>query len=149
MDDTYLKLIDFLSPQGYYARNSKEKRILKSLEQRKIVSKKPGTKFVYIKEPKTILDHNNNAKKINFSQLLKKSFRSLRTNYKPFVSINEIRVNFTSSHNVSNQYFNTQLLFLYEEGLVEMEQALTNNENEINGIQSNNGKIFQYITDVS
>lgn len=143
--ELFLQILEFMGPEGYYARTSKEKQILTALEEKKLALKKKGTKQVYI----------INASKPNpstmdlttFLQELKRYFFEFQTLQQPFVSIGELRETFKSI-GVDEALFNKYIAELYEDHTIELEKSFTVKDGELTGLNYKNKKYFTYILSV-
>ena len=142
MQDVFLQVLNFIGPDGYYARTFKEKEIMRDLEKKELVKKKPGTKRVYIINNKR--SSNNIIDRNEFKQLLKKYFIESKTIQQPFVSIGELRKLF-QLHGVIKEIFDQYLIELYEDNCIELEKSFTADEGNISGLNYKNKKYYSYI----
>lgn len=143
--ELFLQILEFMGPQGYYARTSKEKQVLTALEEKKLAIKKKGTKQVYIinasKSSPSTMDL------ATFLQELKRYFFEFQTLQQPFVSISELRDTFKSL-GVEETLFNRYIIELYEDHVLELEKSFTVNDGELTGLNYKNKKYFTYILSV-
>ena len=148
MEKQFLDICAYLSPEGYYARNKKEIQIFKALEKENKVKRKQGTKSTYVIATYPLSDNIPTIKE--FLKELRISFATLRSSYRPFVLIKDVKTNLQHKLHISDSKFDTYILNLYKDGIIDLEQSLSNNESKGNfGIIANSGKIFSYILDVN
>ena len=145
MQDVFLQVLDFIGPEGYYARTSKELSIMTQLEKKHLVHKKPGTKKVFIKYPKTLKQEIFDRS--SFKELLKKSFFETKSIMQPFVPINDIRSAFQTK-GLSKELFDSYLIELYDNNELELEKSFTANEGINSGLNYKNRKFFSYIVNI-
>ena len=140
--DMFLDILKFIGSAGYYARTSKEKEIMSDLEKQKLVTKKPGTKRVYILNPDT--STGEEIDRSTFTAMLKKVFLESRTLQQPFVSISDIR-NILETNGIPQTLFNRYLTELYDDNIVELEKSFTAQEGKEKGLNYKNKKFYSYI----
>ena len=144
--ELFLQVLDYIRPEGYYARTLKEKEIMSALEKKKLVKRKPGTKRVYILT--SDFTKASNMDKATFKQLLKNYFSEMKTSQQPFVSISDLRNQFTAQ-GVDSELFDRLLIELYDNTEIELEKSFTAQEGEVKGLNYKNRKYFSYILSVS
>ena len=144
--DIFLDILKFIGSAGYYARTSKEKEIMSNLEKQKLVTRKPGTKRVYILNPDKVI--TKDIDRSTFTSMLKRVFLESRTFQQPFVPIEEIR-NTLETDGISQTLFNRYLTELYDNNLIELEKSFTAQEGKEKGLNYKNKKYFSYILSIN
>jgi len=142
MEEVFLELLTFLGPQGYYARSSKELALLRKLEEKNLVKKKNGTKKVFIALEGNLLTEDK------FLEILKIEFNNSKSNYQPFVTIQDLRTKFSTKYNLQSNFFDKKLLNLYKNHKIELEQSLTDNDGIVSGLLSETGKNYHYLMEI-
>ena len=154
-------MLTLFGNHGYYCRTSSEQELCQSLAKKNLIKLKSNTKKTYIlstdgraflqylqekfsSSPHTIGDYSTYLKSIQ------RVFFSLRTNYRPFVKIPELRKKLVTQEQVipDDETFSKALIWLHNKGDITLETGFTSNDSLI-GIEAQNGKKYCYLIDVN
>jgi DNA-binding PadR family transcriptional regulator len=152
MQTSYLEIIHFLGDSGYYARTSKEKRILSNLTEKGLLQIKKGTKNVYQLTPRGVKVVNRGKQPIKdysdteFLKHLEDAYRALSNPMKPLVRIPDVREKLNSIR-ISDSFFDKKLLSFHDQGILTLQTAMSKTHAEDGGILSDTGTgVFYYLT---
>ncbi|MHA2226137.1 MAG: hypothetical protein ACXAC8_13080 [Candidatus Hodarchaeales archaeon] len=151
METIFLRIIQFLGDEGYYARTEVEKALLQDLSNKGYVKIKRGTKHVYMLTPdgeKNLVREMNPNTSIGdqeFLASLKKAYQELTNRMNPLVKIPDIRRKL-SDKRIPDSFFNQKMLKLHDEGILTLQTALSKSHAVHGGIDSNSGTgVFYYM----
>lgn len=149
MRGTFLQLLDFLGPTGYYARTSKEKEIFQELADTGVVRLKKGTKNVYslTGDGYQLLRGNSaNVSPVSdeqFLQWLKKAYRQLSKPLNPLVKIPDLRIRLPKCHDA---IFEKKILDFHDQGVLTLHTAFSKRHGE-GGIELRTKPgVYYYVT---
>ena len=144
--DKFLEILSIIGPAGYYARTTKEKEIMSTLEKKHLIRRKPGTKRVYILNT----DQSNDIKldKTSFKSQLEQKFNQARTSVRPFVPINELREEMLK-YGFLTEIFDSYLIEMYDNNELELEKSFTADDGLKSGLNYKNKKFYSYITQIN
>ncbi len=144
METSYLRILQFLGENGYYARVEAEKVLLQELVNKGYVQIKRGTKNIFRITP----DGENNLDrelhpntKINdqeFLTSLKQAYKDLANPMKPLVKIPDVRRKLNEKR-IPDNLFNQKVLDLHDQGILTLQTALSRSHAIHGGIESDTG----------
>ncbi len=153
-----LTVLSIVGKKGYYARTNEELRLFQDLQSLDYVTLKKGTKKVFIlteKGLKFLEETQNNhvaekkekgrrITKKRFWKLIKEAYQVYSSPMRPIVKIPLIREYVLKKTQITSEKFDTMLLQLFSEGVVELQTSL-NAQEAPGGIPTHNG-ILYYLT---
>ncbi len=144
METTYLRMLQFLGTNGYYARTEAEKSLLQKLVNKGYVQIKRGTKSIFQITPD---GENNLTRELNpntsigdqeFLSCLRKAYKDLANPMKPLVRIPDVRKKLNEKR-IPDNLFNKKVLDLHDKGVITLQTALSKSYAVHGGIESDSG----------